>query len=293
MQKYTTFSANSKSGRLFSAGDPIRGAFALFDGDRQQKPRSGDVPRVEAHVAAQRAGDQPAHGQSQPEALAVGVDFDEAVEDVFLLSFGDARAGILNGEGDAPAVLCHGVGERYRSVLSGEPHGVAQQFGERFGEQHARGSGREFLAFRKEPDRGLRHAVFRKPADALPAAGVDVGLRTDGRGVRRFEVGDVEHVVHEFLQEPAVLAYDVDVGIALGVVFRGRRGQFGESDDRVQRGVDFVGDVADEDALHAAGLLGGVFGMGQAAVEARQDEDEYRSQQQDDTQTDLEHAGAA
>lgn len=42
MQKYTTFSANSKSGRLFfSAGVLIRPAFAPFCEGRQRRPRSG------------------------------------------------------------------------------------------------------------------------------------------------------------------------------------------------------------------------------------------------------------
>lgn len=209
--------------------------------------------------------------------------------------FGHAGAGVLDCEGDAAAVLRERVGESDALFGVGEPHGVAQQFGERLAQQQARRAypGRLALLVRGEMDFRGQRGVFRQRLDTPLAAGVYLDHGARRRRFGRFDVGDVEHVVDEFLQVAAVFADDVDVGTALGFVVRGCRGQFGESHDGVQRGVDFVGDVADKDAFHAAALLGGPFGPRQPAVQAGQDDDECRRQHQDHDQSDFEQPGAA
>lgn len=70
------------------------------------------MSRVEAYIAAQRTCDQPADGQSEPEALGEGVELDEPFENMLVLSFGHTGAEVRNCEGDAAAVFGQVVGER-------------------------------------------------------------------------------------------------------------------------------------------------------------------------------------
>lgn len=91
---------------------------------------------------------------------------------------------------------------------------------------------------------GRPGAVLRDLLNALQAAFVDLGRPHDRRGFRRFEPGDVEYVVHEFLQVAAVFLDDADIGLPFGGIgiVRGC-GQLRKPDDGVERRIDFVCDV--------------------------------------------------
>ena len=91
----------------------------------------------------------------------------------------------------------------------------------------------------------------------------------------------------------AVFLDDADIGLPFGGIgiVRGC-GQLRKPDDGVERRIDFVCDVADEDALHPVALFGGPLRAGEVAVHAEHHRDEDGGQQEDARQADGAQLGA-